>query len=91
MYGQRELSVRWRAACKAAGVPYVPIRDATRKSTLKEMRRRLGASYEQLREIARHSSQGTTEIYVETGDAPTAEIIEGRFVRRLSIPPEGDS
>lgn len=63
-WSQASLQNLQRAACARAGVPYVPPRDATRKSTSMEMRRLLGAEYGTLREFLGHAQQQTTEIYV---------------------------
>lgn len=74
-WSQSSLQILQRAACARAGVPYVPPRDATRKSTSMEFRRRAEADYSTLRELLGHAQQQTTEIYVPPRLAKLAGVV----------------
>lgn len=75
-WGHRDLLDEWRRASKRAGVRYVPLRDATRKTAAREHRKR-GAPYELLREYLGHSAIATTEIYAEPGLADLSGLRRG--------------
>lgn len=81
-WGMTRLRALWIAACARAGVPYVPIRDATRKSTPTEMMKRLGTQYAALRALLGHAHQSTTEIYVEPDNVELAGAVHDMSTMR---------
>jgi integrase len=89
-WSQSSLQILQRAACARAGVPYVPPRDATRKSTSMEFRRRLSADYSTLRELLGHAQQQTTEIYVPPRHAKLGAAVHELSTLRRPSPPKSD-
>jgi len=60
MWGQNNLREWWARASKLAGVPVIPVRDATRHSTAQEWRRRSGADISAIRDALGHTQEATT-------------------------------
>lgn len=89
-WSQKSLIALQRDACARAGVPYVPPRDATRKSTAKAMREQLGVDYSTLREFLGHAQQQTTEIYVPPRHAPVARAVHDLSTFRRGSPPKAE-
>lgn len=81
MWSAHELRKAWRAASEAAGVPYVAVRDATRRSSMQELRRRANAPLSAIRDLAGHRREETTRIYL--GSA-TGELVGVLSARRAS-------
>jgi integrase len=67
-YGSKRLREIWRAACAGADVDYVPPYRATKHSSLTALVEG-GASKEDVRALARHRDERTTDLYLLEEDA----------------------
>jgi integrase/recombinase XerD len=95
MYAHGSLWRRWRRACADAGVPLVPLRQASRHSTATDLLRK-GAEIEKIRHLLGHTNTKTTERYARFPSQALVSVIKPRgrhFAAGLPLapkPPEKD-
>lgn len=61
-YTRREIDYRWRTALKQAGLPHIPLKNATRANAVCELLR-LGYSYAKAGAFVGHKNESTTRHY----------------------------
>lgn len=81
MWSDAELRREWRRASAAAQVPYVPVRDATRRSTAQEWRRRGDLPVSTIRDAMGHTQERTTRIYLGQAAGELVGILSARRKR----------
>jgi len=77
MYGHQALPRRWARACVAAGVPRVPLRQASRHSTATDLLRK-GASPEEIRRLLGHTNARMSERYARWSDQGLVAVMRPR-------------
>jgi len=78
MWSANELRKAWQLASATAGVPYVAVRDATRRSTAQEWRRRANAPLSAIRDAMGHRREETTRIYLGAAVGELVSIVGAR-------------
>jgi integrase len=81
LWSQTMLAREWKAAAKRAGMPLVPMRDATRHSTAQEWRRRASADVGHIRDALGHAQERTTRVYLGAATAPLVSMVQARRKR----------
>jgi integrase len=77
MYAHSTLVRRWARACRKAGVPVVPLRQASRHSTATDLLRK-GASPEEIRRLLGHTNVKMTERYARWSDQALVAVMRPR-------------
>jgi integrase len=77
MYAHSTLARRWQRACRDAGVPFVPLRQASRHSTATDLLRK-GASLEEIRRLLGHTNARMSERYARWSDQALVAVMRPR-------------